>query len=137
DARCQVLPASWHRESSNHGCRRRQRRSRSPGCGHRSTILKLLRPAGYCRLTVCFSGKFCDDPPTMKPYSPGSNCQPFCSTLKMERYFGSISTVTSLDSPGFRVTLLQPTRRFGGSAADAGREAYTSATSAPDRKSVV
>src|ERR1700757_4885672 len=72
----------------------------------------------YFKLTACFKGKFCDDPPTMKLYSPGSSCQPFCSTLKIERYFGLTSTVSSLLSPALSQTLLKPTNRFGGSAAD-------------------
>src|SRR5580765_173106 len=87
----------------------------------------------YFKLAVSFSGKLCDEPPTMKLYSPGSNCHPLRSTLKIERYFGSTSTTTSLLSPPLSLILLQPTRRFGGSAAAAGSEAYTSATSAPAR----
>ena len=63
DASRQVLSASLHRESPNDRRRYRQRYSRSPGRGHRSSILKLSGRRGYCRFTVCFSGRFCDDPP--------------------------------------------------------------------------
>ena len=42
---------------------------------------------------------------------------------KIDRYFGSMATWTCLLSPGFSCTLLQPTRRLGGSLASAGSAA--------------
>jgi len=77
----------------------------------------------YFRLTVSFNGRSCDDPPARNMYSPGSSCHPFFSSLKIDRYLGSTAMMTCLLSPGLSLTLLQPTSRFGGSAAAAGREA--------------
>ena len=37
---------------------------------HASALCKTICES-YFRLTDCFSGKLCDEPPTMKPYSPG------------------------------------------------------------------
>jgi hypothetical protein len=41
----------------------------------------------YFRPTVSFSGRSCDEPPTINVYSPGINSHPFFLTLKMERNF--------------------------------------------------
>src|SRR5437764_12242263 len=77
----------------------------------------------YCSATDSFRGRFRDEPPTRNEYSPGTNRQPFCFSSNMERYCRSTSTVTSRLSPAFNHTLLQPTRRLGGSSALAGSAA--------------
>src|SRR5580704_9479960 len=92
---------------------------------------KLAISGHYFRSTKAFNGRSRDEPPTRNVYSPGNNCQASRPTLKMERYHGSMSIVTSLLSPGSSLTLLHPTNRFGGSPALAGKAAYTSAISAP------
>src|SRR6266496_4362616 len=96
-------------------------------------VLHWAATVPYFRSTDAFNGRLREEPPTRNVYCPGRTCQASRSTLKMERYHGSISMVTSLLSPGSSLTLPHPTKRFGGSVALAGKTAYTSAISAPAR----
>src|ERR1051325_2677664 len=117
-----------------------RRTSRIPvsthSASHHRPIGKHLRislRSGYLMWITCLSGSVLEEPPARKVYSPGSSCQAFCWRLKMERYCGSTSIVISLLSPGESLTLRQPTSLLGGSPADGGSEAYTSAISEPAR----
>ena len=77
----------------------------------------------YFNVILLVSGNACDDPPTMNEYSPGRSFHPSAASSKIDRYLGSIVTLTSLLSPGFSFTRLHPTSRFGGSPAAAGSPA--------------
>ena len=75
--RWKVLPACLHREPPHNRCGRQLRRPRGFGGGKRNQQLnRSADPSIQFRLTVCFSGRSCDEPPTMNPYSPGISCQP-------------------------------------------------------------
>jgi len=87
-------------------------RKDSPENGPLLSALHGLSVSRYFKLTDSFSGKLCEEPPAMNPYSPGINSQALRSTLKIDRYLRSTSTKTSLLSAGFSLTLLHPTRRF-------------------------
>src|SRR5712664_3311478 len=87
----------------------------------------------YFKVTLSLNGKACDDPPTMKEYSPRRSFHPSAASSKIDRYLASTATLTSLLSPGFNFTLLQPTNRFGGSPALPSNAGYTCAISTPAR----
>ena len=78
---------------------------------------------GSAMVTVSLSGVSCDDPPTNIWYFPGTDSQLSLSTLKIERYLGSIVRLTALDSPGARATFCHPTSRLNGSPALKGKVA--------------
>src|ERR1035437_4799584 len=83
--------------------------------------------------TAPVRGVFLEDPPSITLYSPRITSQLSLSTLKMDRWSGSIARLTVLVSPGASWILSQATRRLGGSLAAAGSPASTCAISVPAR----
>src|ERR1017187_3931490 len=73
--------------------------------GHSRSSLNLGN-AGYSRLIVAFRGRSCDDPPTRMLYSPGTNVHPSFASSNIDKYLGSIFTVTVFLSPASSLTLL-------------------------------
>jgi len=67
------------------------------------------------------SGSDADDGPAFILYSPGTIVQRSVAASKIDKYNGSILSVTVLLSPGLSSTFSHPIRRFGGSPAEGGR----------------
>jgi len=71
---------------------------------------------------VAVSGSVAEEGPAITLYSPGKIVQWFAATSKIDRYNGSIFSVTVLLSPGLSATFSHPIKRLGGSPAEAGSE---------------